>query len=116
MSYQIAASDRADHLENIRARLSSYRCNTCEAWITAKEHRPDTFSVGLEMCSCPYGSHNSLVPDVNHEDVEWLVSEIDRLRTPAPQGPNIVPCWDCEDSALRDGCMTCDGTGKLSAP
>lgn len=66
-------------VESIRARLNSYRCSLCRGWLTPEAERPHTFSVGTEMCSCPRGVHNSLVPDVDWEDTERLLALYDAL-------------------------------------
>lgn len=74
-------ADNLEAIEGIRARLKSYKCSFCGKWITKKENRPDTCSLDNGMCDCKgKGIHNSLIPDVNDEDVEFLLEEVDRLR------------------------------------
>lgn len=71
---------KLEMVENIRARLKSYKCSFCEKWITKKENRPYTATLDNGMCDCGgKGIHNSRVPDVNDEDVEFLLEEIDRF-------------------------------------
>ena len=73
-------AERNEHVENIRARLNSFLCGYCGGWFTPKEKRPYTSTAETRDCACPSHIHATNEPDVNDEDVEWLLGEVDRQR------------------------------------
>ena len=94
--------DRAEKLENIRARLHSYTCSFCGHWITKLEKRPVTCALDDGMCTCSgRGIHNSRVPDVNDEDVEWLLDEVRRLQNEREEEKKRTAAVLKRDAALE---------------
>lgn len=71
---ELRISPTQEHINNIKERLKSYKCSLCDGWLTPENKRPETTSTITKMCKCPKGTHNSMVPDVSSEDVEWLLN------------------------------------------